>query len=161
MPSIYAEAVSALIGGHEPSTVDEIQDRIIQIVNLPGATTGKALWDWFINLEFVPARDGRDAYFRLEMDQEMTVDEVNRLAAALDREYNGVTVSAPPTVSDPSLREPEDRYVAMEPHPDETITFIIPAGDALEKARMQADGTAKQYLTQRPGGSLGATSPAR
>lgn len=161
MRNIFVEAANALIGGHEPSTVDEIQDRIIQLVNLPGATAGKALWDWFINLEFVPSRDGRDAYFRLEMDQEMTVDEVNRLASALNREYPGVSVNAPPVVADPSLREPEDKYAAMEAHPDETITFIIPAAAALERARTQDDGTSREFLTQRPGGSLGATSPAR
>lgn len=130
MRSIFAEAASHLIGGHEASTVDEIQDRIIQVINVPGVSQGKSLWQWFVNLEFMPSQKA----FRLHMDPNMSLSEAESLKASLMRDYPETRMTIPATKLDPSLGDPGLAYAAMDTGPDETILFIIPVEQALEAA---------------------------
>lgn len=130
-PGILAEAVSHLIGGHDASTVDEIQDRIIQTINAPGVSTGKSLWPWFVNLEFMPSQKA----FRLHMDPNMSLSEAESLKASLLRDYADTRMTVPPTKLNPALADPGQAYAAMYTGPDETILFIIPVERALEDAQ--------------------------
>lgn len=131
MRSIFAEAVGHLIGGHEASTVDEIQDRIIQVINVPGVSQGTSLWQWFVNLEFMPSQKA----FRLHMDPNMSMSEAEALKASLMRDYPETRMTMPATKLDPSLGDPPGlAYAAMDTGPDETILYIIPVERALEDA---------------------------